>query len=498
MDRIFRSLLTLLLVSRCIGTLSLLFFLIFSHNLIFSQRVGIGTESPTETLDVAGNIRVDSAKLNAMLLPLNAGSGKVLTSDASGNASWQMMITPPANPVDNVGYGLWGDCATSEIISNYNPASEPAGKEGDLLGFNVSISGNFAVAGAPDDDEPNNAQGSASFFQFNGTTWEFIQKVSDPSGNAIQTFGNAVAMDGYTAFIGASRDDPFLLDQGSVSVYIFDGASWQFMTKLTDPFAGANDNFGSSVSVSGNFAIIGSPGDFGQTFNEGSACFFQFDGTNWNFMQKVFDAQPANTDEFGCAVHIKGNRAIIGAWQGGPTSSSNMGSANIYEFDGTNWVFVQEIYDPQGSSGDHFGISVAIENNDVLVGAPWDDNSVDQDGSFYYYQYNGTSWNKIQKIINPYPTIGDQFGHKVSFGGNDAVITCPYFDQPPQNSKGAGYIYRRFGNKWQRLQQVLDPASNPNESFGYDGSYDPVTKRFMIGAVGFSGSMGKVVFGKIN
>src|SRR4051812_11901248 len=101
--------------------------LITSYN-GFSQGVGIGTTTPLERLHVAGNIKADTLKPNAIKLIANAGAGKLLTSDAAGNASWQ---EKSSNVI--VGFGSWGDCSMNSI-AEYNPVSDTTPVAGDVLG----------------------------------------------------------------------------------------------------------------------------------------------------------------------------------------------------------------------------------------------------------------------------------------------------------------------------------------------------------------------------
>ena len=78
---------------------------------VFAQNVGIGTTAPTEKLHVAGNIKADTVKPNAIKLTTGAGNAKILTSDAAGNGNWESVNVLAA--AGNAGFGVWGDCATN-------------------------------------------------------------------------------------------------------------------------------------------------------------------------------------------------------------------------------------------------------------------------------------------------------------------------------------------------------------------------------------------------
>ncbi|MBK9983570.1 MAG: FG-GAP repeat protein [Saprospiraceae bacterium] len=257
---------------KCYICLVLLLFSPVLNILITAQNVGIGTITPTEKLDVDGNVKADTLKPNAFKFLPNAGAGKILTSDGIGNASWEnMMLPPPPNNYNgNVGYGVWGDCATNGNISEYNPVvdEEGAGQDisiGDHFGYTTAISGNFAIIGSYGDDAGAGInQGSVSFYQFDGNTWIFVQKVIDEDGEAWAFFGQSISIAGNFAIVGAPQDNGNAGDgQGSSSIYQYNGSTWQLMQKITDADGAAHDNFGSSVSLSGNYAIIGSPDDSG-------------------------------------------------------------------------------------------------------------------------------------------------------------------------------------------------------------------------------------------
>lgn len=240
-------------------------------------NVGIGTTTPAEKLEVVGSIKTDTIKPNAIKFLPNAGSGKLLTSDANGNASWQNGLT-----AGNVGFGPWGDCSVNNI-SEYNPVVDPTGATGDYFGGRTAISGNFAIVSAYYDNVGGNVnQGSASIFQFNGTNWVFMQKITDATGAAGDYFGSSVSISGNYAIIGSYADDVGAhVDQGSASIYFYNGTTWVLMQKITDSNGAASDFFGVSVSISGNYAIAGSySDDVGANIDQGSVSIFFYNGTS--------------------------------------------------------------------------------------------------------------------------------------------------------------------------------------------------------------------------
>lgn len=458
-----------------------------------AQHVGVGTTTPSEKLDVAGNIKADTIKPGAIRLLPNAGAGKVLTSDATGNASWQ---AGTGNGTAATGFGAWGDCTTNANIGAHNPVSHPTPSSGDLFGKSVCISGNYAIIGAPNDDVDGVInQGSASIFRFNGEQWEFMQLLTDPAGADSDLFGSSVAISGDYAAVGALQTNiSGNIDQGAVSVFHFDGSNWIFVERLTDPAGEANDNFGISVAMTGNFIIVGSYADDISFTDQGSASIFQFDGNGWPFFQQLSHPAAAANDLFGRSVSISGNYAIVGAYADDVGSNADQGSALVFQFDGSSWVFMQQLTDPAGAANDNFGNSVCISGDDIIVGVQSDDVTVTNQGSAFVFHYDGSVWTATDQLFEQTPATGEQFGNHVCISGNYAIVG----ESGDQMNRGSATIFQRVGMGWQRLQYVTDPAIRLNDAFGSATSIDGISRRFIIGAQGYRSTSGKAVFGRIN
>lgn len=445
-----------------------------------AQNVGINTTNPTERLHVAGNIKADTVKPAVLKLTPNAGSGKILTSDANGNASWQA--------TGNTGFGVWGDCATNGNISEYNPVAPDDGAVGDWFGFATSIDGNNAIVSATQHDVGTNSnQGCVYFYRHNGSNWVLQQKVIDPVGMAGEYFGQSVSIDGNWAVVGATGGST----GGSASIYQYNGSSWVFKQKIIDATSVAGDQFGSGVSISGNYIIIGAEkDDIGTNTDQGSACIFQYNGTNWVLMQKITDATGSATAEFGASVSIDGIYAIVGARWENVGSNNDQGTASIFRYNGTNWVLMTKVTD---ATANQFGISVSVSGNYVVVGA----SAAGIDGEASVYFYNGSNWVLMQKLVGASVTGNAAFGVSVSISGNYIIVGSALHDVGTNQDQGSSSIYIRVGNNWQKLQFITDPAGVANDKLGRSAAIDANTKRFIVGAY-LANPGGKVVFGKVN
>lgn len=469
-------------------------FIMFLCQTGFTQRVGVGTINPVERLHVAGNIKADTLKPNAFKLTTDAGAGKVLTSDQAGNGSWQTS----SNAGNGVGFGSWGDCSMNGV-DEYNPVADPDGALNDNGGYAVAISGNFAIVGADGDDCCGDQErGSICFYWHDGSKWVFMQKVIDAEGDAGDHFGISVAISGNYAIVGAYGDDCCGgTNQGSASIYQFNGNSWAFMQKITDPDGNNGDAFGCNVSISGNNALIGAYGDDGITgVDQGSALIFQLVGSSWVFKQKITDADGGAGDYFGTSVSISGNSIIVGAYADDISNVTDAGSASFYQFNGSLWIIKRKV--TLSILNSHFGYSVSISGNYVVVGIP-KYNLVNVNlhtGICFIYHYNGTDWVLISNISDFDSPYSKAFGYSVAISGNYLIVGDNKYERSFGPTTGAAYVYVRVGLGWQKVQHIKDPAGEHNDNFGYSTAIDG--QRFLIGAYGFMGSSGKSVFGKVN
>jgi FG-GAP repeat len=472
------------------------FFLICSYTIKAQQRVGIGTAAPAEMLHVTGNIKADTIKPNVLKITTGAGSGKILTSDAVGNASWQNNNSTASG---NIGFGVWGDCATNGNIAEYNPVTDADGNNFDLFGCSVSISGNYAIVGAKEDDPADDLfskYGSATIYEYSVTGWVLIKKLTDTLAERLDLFGSAVSISGNYALVGIPGDDTA---KGSANMYEKTGTGWVLMQKITAANGDAFDNFGISVYVSGNYAIIGAfSDDIGANANQGSANIYKYNGNRWVLMQKLTDATGAADDNFGTSVSISGNYAIVGAANDDVGVNTEQGSVSIYQYDGSNWVLMQKLTDAAGDALDNFGNSVSIAGNYAIVGAYADDvGSNSRQGSANMYEYKNNRWGLVQKLTEAAGAANDNFGSSVSISG-DYAIAGAYPGTIPTANRGYANIYLRVGNAWGKLQNITDPMGNNSDAFGHAVAIDSSTKRFLIGAINYAGGSGKAVFGKVN
>ncbi len=496
-----------------IFTLSLI---IFNFFIAYAQNVGIGTTTPNASaiLDVQSNNKgmlVPRIALTAAntALPVTSPADALLIYNTATAGTGNNAVSPgfyywssvtgrwnaisSANGNNSVGFGSWGDCSMNNI-SDYNPIGASDGLSGDFFGQSTSISGNFAIAGAPLDSIGANAkQGSAYIFYFNGSNWVQLQKLTASDGAANDYFGYSVSISGNYAIVSAFLDDiGGNADQGSAYIFFYNGTNWVQQQKLTANDGAAGDGLGSSVSVSGNYAVAGAPG---ANTSQGSAYIFFYNGSSWVQQKKLTANDGAAGDQFGTSVSISGNYAIASAPFKTIGANAKQGAAYIFLRNGNNWVQQQKLIANDGQQNSFFGI-VSISGNYAIVGALEDViGSNNAQGSAYIFYYNGSNWVQQQKLVANDGNANDYFGNSVSISGNYAIAGAPKAAIGTSTDQGAAYIFQNTDGIWVRLQKVINPAGNSNDFFGQACALD--STRFVIGNLGFLNLRGTVVFGKI-
>jgi len=257
---------------------------------------------------------------------------------------------------------------------------------GDFFGGSVGISGDTAIVGAPNDDLGFNIDaGSAWVIVRTASTWntEAILTASDFA--TFDRFGIAVAIDGNTIVIGADRNDDAGSNSGSAYVFVRTGTTWTQQAKLTALDADIGDNFGGSVAIEGDTIVIGAPGALSDPPSyAGSAYVFTRSGTTWTQQAKLTASDAAFNDFFGSSVSLSGDLAVIGA-AGDDDSGDASGSAYVFLRSESVWTEQFKLTAADTSAGDEFGRAV-VNDNTFLVGAKGHDAGADAAGGAYVFE----------------------------------------------------------------------------------------------------------------
>lgn len=278
---------------------------------------------------------------------------------------------------------------TSSAPGIWNPAgifNAPSPFAGGRFGHDIDTDGVRVIVGEPGF---NGAKGRFHIFTIGaGGSVTLEQSQSSPSVSAGAQLGYSVAIDGDAAAAGAPYHDGALTDVG-LGVFYRRGPAGFWAQKATWTFVGGIQNAGWSIDVEGVFGVVGAPGIGGALSGH---IFVRWDGQAY-----VEDSWYADGDgtETGYSVALDGNRAIIGAPADDShfSGSSNVGSFDLFEHDGTKFVYRngRDAF-PLATPTLRFGESCALVGSDAILGAPLDSTAGTDAGAFFEFDASTSAW----------------------------------------------------------------------------------------------------------
>lgn len=287
----------------------------------------------------------------------------------------------------------------------------PDAYDGDGLGYAVDIDQTLALAGAPFDDDFGDDSGSA--YLFDAVSGQFVHKLLADDGSVFAWFGMSVAIGSGRAMVGAPTEAGGGINRGSV--YVFDGTTGSQLHKLNAQDGQDSDYFGISLAADGTTAIIGAVGD--DDLGDGCGSAYLFDIVSGDQLFKLLPDDGAADDDFGISVAISGNRAIVGSHYDDDNGDK---SGSAYLFDAATGDQLAKLLPDDGAEDDWFGHRVAISGDTAIVTAPRHVDSGYAYGAAYIFStVDGSQLHKLQ--IPPRENYL-QFGVSVATDGSMAMI----------------------------------------------------------------------------
>lgn len=242
--------------------------------------------------------------------------------------------------------------------------------------------------------------------------------------------------------------------------------------KLLASDAITNDVFGTSVAISGDAAIVGALNHALDT-GQGAAYVFRRAGTTWTEEQILGPPATSSNSAFGISVAISGDTAVVGAYADG----TNAGSAFVFERSNGTWLQTAKLNPMDAAPADAFGLSVAIEGDTAVVGAPW---KLGSRGAAYVFVRAGLTWVQQAKIVAPTPQLNAEFGHAVAISGDTVVIGADRASVVASES-GAAFVFARTGADWIHNGTLSASDGGSQDFFGYAVSVRGTTA--IVGAI---------------
>ena len=311
----------------------------------------------------------------------------------------------------------------------------------DFVGYSVSVDGDTIAAGAWGDDGAGSLSGAVYVFERNSGgvgNWGQVVKLNAPGASANDVFGFDVSVSGDILVVGAPLDNGAFIDQGSVTVYRRDreGAAggWVFVTQILAPDAGVDAQFGSSVAIDGETLVVGAIGDAAMGNGAGAAYIFErnLGGVDsWGLRTKLLATTSGGgsqaNDQFGFQVGIDQGRVVVGATKR-DLNGVFAGAAYVFGRDvggADAWGQEAELIPSDAQSGQWFGNAVSVDGDRLVVGALNTTTGFEEDqaGQVYVFERDGGGvWNEALVLTNEDRAMGDLFGSSVALVGDQLAV----------------------------------------------------------------------------
>jgi hypothetical protein len=267
-------------------------------------------------------------------------------------------------------------------------------------------------------------------------SWTQQQELTAADGATNDNFGTSVAISGPTAVIGAPGHDD---DAGAAYVFVHSNGTWSLQKELT---ASGASSFGQSVAVSGTTAVIGA--------NDAAFVFVQSNGT-WSLQKELTDSEGSTSDNFGSSVAVSGTTVVIGAYDK-EIAHPAQGAAYVYVQSNGAWSLQKELTASDAASDGQFGYAVAVSGTTAVIGAPDQiiGGNLYQGAAYVFVQSNGT-WTQQAELTLVGGHAYDTFGNSVAVSGKTAVIGAKYL--------GAAFVFAQDGSSWNQQAKLTGAGS---------------------------------------
>lgn len=372
--------------------------------------------------------------------------------------------------------------------------SPAEGASGDFFGVSVALDTPTALVGAFRADEPNGTDGGAAYvYERANRRWGRQAKLAPQNGDAGDRFGTSVALDGTAVLVGASADEERGDRAGAAYVFERTNEGWSQQSKLLAHDGDSDDAFGASVALDTQTgtALVGARGDEGSDGDgAGSAYVYRRTRLGWSQRAKLVAEDAKSGDAFGLSVHLDGNDALVGAPQAEDPLGTRIGAAYVFRRANDRWHQKAKLGATDGDSKDGFGVSVSLANGTALVGAPKDeDPNGNVAGAAYVFERSNGEWKQQTKLAAHDGDADDAFGMSVSLKGGTALVGASADEDPNGAGAGSAYLYERTNGEWRRTGKLAPESGDPGDFFGVSAALGK--KAALIGASGDDGSNGK-------
>lgn len=301
-------------------------------------------------------------------------------------------------------------------------------------------------------------------------------------GAEYDQFGESVSIDGdYAVISSPPKNVSSYIGSGKVYIYKKTGYDWKEDTSFTIPDPARSDLFGFGISLDGSNLLV-SAKNYDITFNgrQGKIYFYKRVGNVWS-LDASFTAPDHEVDAyFGYSVAMKGNFAFVGSTGKTVGGNANQGKVYIYKKTDGIWNYYSSITNTAGNFEDYFGYAIALNDEYAVIGCPLCEvNSTNNQGRVFIYKRQGNDWSTVPylDITSPDGNEDDWYGASMDIAQNDLVIGSPYKTIFGDVERGKVYVYKRLGSDWELVNELINPDGAEGDAYGFSVA---ISKEYLI------------------
>jgi hypothetical protein len=243
--------------------------------------------------------------------------------------------------------------------------------------------------------------------------------------------------------------------------------------QFSPPSGSSTQRFGLALAIDGDEMAIGGPYNDTAAGDAGSVWVWRWDATlgAWQMEQQIFASDAESLAHFGASVAIRGDLLVVGSPQKNTTLGSDGGQVYVFRYDATNhvWNEEQRLVQSSGAPSDAFGTSVAVSGDVLLGGAPMSDTTAGgNSGSAFVFRYQNSTvkWLEETQLIDPDGASNDHAGTCVVWDGTSAAVASPDSTENVKGDAGSIGIWNVSGTTWTQVQELTATTPQTSAHFG--------------------------------
>lgn len=315
----------------------------------------------------------------------------------------------------------------------------------DDFGVSMAADGDILVVGAQFADAHGKDSGLAYVFERQGETWQQVAVLSAADAAPDDQFGLTVSVSGETIAVGARLEDSRARDAGATYLFQRRGGSWRQAAKLTASDAVRGDLFG-RVSIDEDVMVVSADLNDDRGNAAGKAYAFENRGGAWTEVASFTASDAAAGHEFGISLVLKDGIAVFGA----SGADKAAGAAYVFEQRGGRWLQAARLR--PGDESRFFGFAVTALADLVVVGAPADRKTI---GAAYVFERRAGAWIQTAKLRASDEAPSRRFGSSVAASENTIVVGA--LANGGGTHPGAAYVFERSGDGWSEVARLVRP-----------------------------------------